>query len=74
MSRNTSSQTLGYTSNRNNFKLLFGVEISRLQRKEKCFKNTKSTAIRPENGKLSAIIFVVLNISLLAKVLNFYTK
>jgi hypothetical protein len=35
------------------------VEISRLQRKEKYFKNTKRTAIRPKNGKLSAIIFVV---------------
>jgi hypothetical protein len=35
------------------------VEISRLQRKEKYFKNTKTTAIRPKNGKLSAIIFVV---------------
>jgi hypothetical protein len=34
------------------------VEISRLQRREKYFKNTK-TAIRPKNGKLSAIIFVV---------------
>jgi hypothetical protein len=36
------------------------VEISRLQRKEKYFKNTKTTkttAIR--NGKLSAIIFLV---------------
>jgi hypothetical protein len=41
-------------------KLLFGVEISRLQRKEKYFKNTKTTAIRPKNGKLLAIIFVVL--------------
>jgi hypothetical protein len=35
------------------------VEISRLQRKEKYFKNTKTTAIRPKNGKLLAIIFVV---------------
>jgi hypothetical protein len=35
------------------------VEISRLQRKENYFKNTKTTAIRPKNGKLSAIIFVV---------------
>jgi hypothetical protein len=35
------------------------VEISRLQRKEKYLKNTKTTSIRPKNGKLSAIIFVV---------------
>jgi hypothetical protein len=35
------------------------VEISRLQRKEKYFKNTKTTAIRHKNGKLLAIIFVV---------------
>jgi hypothetical protein len=35
------------------------VEILRLQRKEKYFKNTKTTAIRPKNGKLSANIFVV---------------
>jgi hypothetical protein len=35
------------------------VEISRLQRKEKYFKNTKTTVIRPKNGKLLAIIFVV---------------
>jgi hypothetical protein len=35
------------------------VEISRLQRKEKYFKNTNTTAIRQKNGKLSAIIFVV---------------
>jgi hypothetical protein len=35
------------------------VEISRLLRKEKYFKNTKTTAIGPKNGKLSAIIFVV---------------
>jgi hypothetical protein len=48
------------------------VEISRLQRKEKYFKNTKRTAIRPKNDKLSAIIFVVfISISLLAKVLKF---
>jgi hypothetical protein len=32
---------------------------ARLQRKEKYFKNTKTTAIQRENGKLSAIIFVV---------------
>jgi hypothetical protein len=35
------------------------VEISRPQRKEKHFKNTKTTAIRPKNGKLSAIILVI---------------
>jgi hypothetical protein len=35
------------------------VEISRLQRKEKYFKNIKTTALRPQNGKLSAITFVV---------------
>jgi hypothetical protein len=35
------------------------VEISRLQGKEKYFKNTTTTTIRPKNGKLSAIIFVV---------------
>jgi hypothetical protein len=34
------------------------VEISRLLRKEKYFKNTKTTAIWQKKGKLLAIIFV----------------
>jgi hypothetical protein len=38
---------------------LYVDEISRLRRKEKHFKNTKTTTIRPKNGILSAIIFVV---------------
>ena len=58
---NTWSQTLCYISNWSYWKLLFGVKISRLRRKEKCFKNTKTTAIRPKDGKLLAIIFVVFN-------------
>jgi hypothetical protein len=35
------------------------VEISRLQRTDTYFKNTKTTAIRQKNGKLSGIIFAV---------------
>jgi hypothetical protein len=35
------------------------VEISKLQQKEKYFKNTKTTVIRPKNDELMAIIFVV---------------
>jgi hypothetical protein len=41
LSWNTWPQTLGYISNWSYWKLLFGVEISRLRRKEKYFKIQK---------------------------------